>query len=101
MARFDKEKYDTISVSRFMNDLRNYMVEKNYCSFALSYNDVVEVINKQPYKDVRENAKGEWEVIDGSEPRRYGCSVCKRLSWDMSNFCPNCGADLRGGNYER
>ena len=47
-----------------------------------------------PTADVRENVKGEWEVIDEAEPRRYGCSVCKVLSWNMSNFCPHCGADM-------
>ena len=66
-------------------------------------------------KDIRENIKpviggksldmaiealerkcGEWKVVDASEPRRYGCSNCKILSWDTYNFCPNCGADMRG-----
>lgn len=40
--------------------------------------------------------KGEWEVIDEVSPRRYGCSLCKRLSWYEYNFCPNCGAEMRG-----
>lgn len=37
---------------------------------------------------------GRWEVIDEEEPRRYGCSECKRLSWHMENYCPNCGAKM-------
>ena len=48
---------------------------------------------RKGYEDGRP-PKGEWEVIDEAEPRRYGCSVCKILSWDMSNFCPHCGADM-------
>ena len=43
-----------------------------------------------------ERKKGEWEVIDETEPRRYGCSECKCLSWHMENYCPHCGADMRG-----
>lgn len=39
---------------------------------------------------------GRWEVIDAEEPRRYGCSECKRLSWHMENYCPNCGARMDG-----
>lgn len=27
---------------------------------------------------------------------RYGCSVCKRKFPAKSNFCPDCGADMRG-----
>ena len=52
------------------------------------------------YADSRPK-KGEWEVIDETEPKRYGCSVCKRLSWDMSNFCPYCGADMRSQECNR
>ena len=37
---------------------------------------------------------GRWEVIDEAEPRRYGCSICRRLSWYMDNYCPNCGAKM-------
>lgn len=43
---------------------------------------------------------GRWEVIDAEEPRRYGCSECKRLSWNMENYCGNCGARMDGENDE-
>lgn len=39
--------------------------------------------------------QGEWELIDGAEPMRWGCSRCKYLSWETSNYCPRCGADMR------
>lgn len=26
---------------------------------------------------------------------RYGCSVCKKKQPSKTNFCPNCGADMR------
>ena len=37
---------------------------------------------------------GRWIVIDAEEPRRYGCSECKRLSWHMENYCPCCGSKM-------
>ena len=37
---------------------------------------------------------GEWEVVDAEEPRRYGCSECKRLVWHLENYCPNCGCRM-------
>ena len=37
---------------------------------------------------------GHWELIDGEEPRRYGCSQCKRMVWHEENYCPNCGARM-------
>lgn len=57
---------------------------------------VCEMIDIQPTVDVRENVKGEWEVIDYAEPRRYGCSICRIFVWHPTNYCPNCGADMRG-----
>ena len=49
-----------------------------------------------PSADVAPVRHGRWEVIDEEEPRRYGCSECKRLSWHMENYCPNCGAKMDG-----
>ena len=60
---------------------------------------VLEEIDKQPTADVRENVHGEW-IEQGLSPyegiRR--CSVCEKV-YDIReqfNFCPNCGADMRG-----
>lgn len=58
------------------------------------------VVHAVPTADVRENVRGEWIV----KKDIINCSVCKRCSWSKSyedlvrsfNFCPNCGADMRG-----
>lgn len=31
---------------------------------------------------------------------RYGCSVCKKKQPSKTDFCPCCGADMRGENNE-
>lgn len=54
-----------------------------------------------PSADVAPVRHGRWDVIDAEEPRRYGCSECKRLSWYMENYCPNCGAKMDGDEDER
>lgn len=48
-----------------------------------------------------ERPKGRWiESIviqtDTSELCEYTCSVCSIVTTRKSNFCPNCGADMRG-----
>lgn len=48
---------------------------------------VDDVLNKLP-------KRGKWELIDGAEPMRWGCSRCKYLSWETSNYCPRCGAKM-------
>ena len=50
--------------------------------------------------DVAPVRHGRWVVIDAEEPRRYGCSECKRFSWNMENYCGNCGARMDGENDE-
>lgn len=44
--------------------------------------------------DWRERKNGWWIVVDEAEPRRYGCSYCKCLSWSMDNYCPHCGTKM-------
>ena len=55
-------------------------------------------------KDYRKAKRGEW-VKSQIPGEKYNCSVCGGAAWyydafgDVckSNFCPNCGADMRGG----
>lgn len=59
-------------------------------------------IDKIPTADVRENAKGKW-IQDKHEMAGYGyfdCSVCGADFYEIDgfNFCPNCGAQMRGDN---
>lgn len=61
------------------------------------------LIDTEPTADVRENVKGEWMIGKGV----INCSACKKCSWSMSfedlvksfKYCPNCGADMRGGKH--
>ena len=39
---------------------------------------------------------GRWIPVDWKEPRRYGCSECHRMVWQLENYCPNCGARMDG-----
>ena len=45
-----------------------------------------------------EVVKGEWTYkgLDFEVDSLYQCSACKHYHWSKSNYCPNCGADMRG-----
>lgn len=62
-----------------------------------------EELDKEPYinypaTDVRENVKGEWEYIEDimRSCSAFKCSACGCYASSNYNFCPNCGADMRG-----
>lgn len=61
----------------------------------------VALINTFPASDVVERKKGKWRerytnTTDNEAIGFYSCSECGfRDGWN-TNFCPNCGADMRG-----
>lgn len=63
----------------------------------------VAMINTFPAADVEERANGAWVekyavTIDNEviEFGYYSCSKCEFKSGWIYNFCPRCGADMRG-----
>ena len=56
--------------------------------------DFIEIVELRPTIEAEPIRHGHWELIDGEEPRRYGCSQCKRMVWHEENYCPNCGARM-------
>ena len=89
-------------------------IDMNKTAAVVHHKNILEIINRQPTADVRENVRGEWENItlqhkitkEIKESRK--CSVCGAVylrhygneegyEEDAPNYCPNCGADMRGG----
>lgn len=45
---------------------------------------------------IEERKTGKWMELDFTEAWEYRCDQCGRRSDFKENFCPNCGADMRG-----
>lgn len=41
--------------------------------------------------------RGRWEYLDYGGVGNYHCTACRRICIGDYDFCPNCGADMRGG----
>ena len=70
---------------------------------ACGYGDVLDDLEDFPAADVRENKRGEWIDVRYDDEEIVGgwytipkCSVCEEEAPYKSNFCFNCGADMRG-----
>lgn len=68
--------------------------------------DIAADLTSIPAADVRENVRGIWnnalDFSNGNEDLE--CSVCGEWFFSYKidcdwNFCPNCGADMRGEKY--
>jgi hypothetical protein len=66
----------------------------------MRYEQAVEAEEALAYVNVRKH--GKWVVIDehrdveGWIERTFSCSNCEEIVDEDYNFCPNCGADMRG-----
>jgi hypothetical protein len=56
------------------------------------------VVNKIPAADVRENVRGKWIPYNPIYSDVLCCSECEYMPAEAEffNYCPNCGADMRG-----
>ena len=92
--------------------MKRYIDADELIEFFAGYPDYVEfdcgdiksIINEQDTADVRENVKGRWLPQDHNKTNGMmstavyylpECSVCGHCA-NYTNFCPNCGADMRG-----
>lgn len=64
--------------------------------------DMLEEVEDYPAADVREVKRGKWILFDipknmvmTNETPLYSCSECSAKMSNRTNYCPNCGADMR------
>ena len=71
--------------------------------YGKSLRIMLEALAEEHAADVRPVVHGEWGVslnpcfspFDGSGEYRYRCNQCRHIQDYESNFCPNCGAEMR------
>lgn len=80
-----------------IEELRKHpqFIEKHLDTHVIDVLGVKKYIDKiPPIKPKKEN--GRWYLMDDGYCDYYVCSKCGATNGYKSNFCPNCGADMRG-----
>lgn len=77
---------------------------ENAESYKRGWNDAIDaIIENEPTADVQPVVRGEW-IEDGYNDEPCVCSNCGHpepiKARFLYSYCPNCGADMRGGNNE-
>lgn len=89
------DKY--ISAEAAAENLRNYKIERD---LMVSYNDTIDfsisVISAEvTAADVVEVVRGKWINGNCDQCGAHAPFWCMASTYYTSNFCPNCGADMR------
>lgn len=79
----------------------SFGIDDEHYGMCVPISDIYRSIVETPTADVVEVRRGKWLInADGYHPY---CSECKLEPQGhiMTDFCPNCGADMRGKNTHR
>ena len=68
-----------------------------YDADAITMNGV-KILNQFPTSDVEPVRHGRWLCVDTDTEQFFLCNRCKKKEYWESNYCPNCGTRMDGGD---
>lgn len=81
--------------TRFVRKANNHDFEP-----TPNWNDAISIFHSMPLADVAPVVHGEWKLNNLNGFKIYDCSNCGIHMEARWNYCPHCGADMRGENHE-
>lgn len=71
--------------------------ERGNNSQRTMWNEIKRIVDNAPTADVKPVVHGKWELVkvDSNDMPMCRCSICGVKRYGSSNFCFNCGADMR------
>lgn len=93
---------DLVSRSALLKTARRYE-EYDEGGWSMTVKAVpVEAVEAAEAVDAVPVVHGRWEIggMQGDLIGNWECSVCGKVSLDDSDYCPNCGAMMRGESDE-
>lgn len=84
---------DYRDIEKMLNYLHETVEDVDWVRSQFSADWIYSFIESQPTTDVAEVKRGEWKQTNITF-NPY-CSNCKNYNVIKTNYCPNCGADMR------
>jgi len=91
-----------IERSKAVDAIAGWMSGLCDCNELFAFHLAMCTINRIPPADVSPVVHARWiwhdnaDIVEGYYVPEYECSACRGWVKDDSDFCPNCGADMRG-----
>ena len=92
---------DYIDREAVMQKFADHVKRSNNSDFAPmpTWNQAVQIVEDFPAADVREVKRGKWIISKSPSVYHSDRFTCPYCDYDVdcvpTNFCPNCGADMR------
>lgn len=99
----DATKYLSAEIERYKNlaeEAENGLFKRGYRRCSIQLGEVKKFIESFPKTKTKETPHGMWLCLT-SNPPKYQCSECgaifsKHQEVHYENYCPHCGAEMRG-----
>ena len=95
-----KEYIEREALEVALNHRLNFLMAENdeYDHYTSGFDEAVTRVENFPAADVAPVRHGRWIA---SHDEFCACSICKYpvyVGWNQTNYCPNCGAKMDGGD---
>lgn len=92
-----------IEISTLKEYIENWFVKHRYYH-PYSRSNNIPIDELYDLLDIAPSSYAYWKTdvhkVFGEDITRFICSVCQKPSPDAYDYCPNCGADMRGEQDE-
>ena len=93
------EEMELTEVDILANDLNQHCADlaETYCGDTNCLACLAHALTAKGY---RKRSEGEWlkfRLSADDTANRWKCSVCKTEQHEETDYCPNCGAKMKGG----
>ena len=93
-----KEQIDKQAIEEMAKVIKSSLDGLGIGNFNFTGDEISTMFAKALYNaGYRKQGEGEWIIKKGGYYQRLVCSVCEKLSIATFDYCPNCGAHMRGG----